>query len=73
MDLIEKFCCWKYIFVQLDAGCLQVPTVRVYLNVDAYWGTHNFSVFTMVHDTYLKSKILLVFVSVGPFPVGGLK
>lgn len=43
MDLIEKFCCWKYIFVQLNAGCLQVPTISVYLNVDAYWGTHNFS------------------------------
>lgn len=27
MDLIEKFCCWMYIFVQLNAGCLRVPTV----------------------------------------------
>lgn len=43
MDLIEKFCCWKYIFVQLNAGCLRVPTVCVYINVDAYWDTHKFS------------------------------
>lgn len=44
MDLIEKFCCWEYIFVQLHAGCLKgTHSVCVYLNVDAYWDTHNFS------------------------------
>lgn len=73
MDLIEKFCCWKYIFLQLHAGCLQVPTVCVYVNVDSYWDTQNLSVFTVVHGMYLKSKILLVFVIIDQFPVGALK
>lgn len=74
MDLIEKCCCWKYIFVQLNAGCLKVPhRVRVYkcgclLGYTEFF----FSVFTVVHDVYLKSKILLFFVSVDRFPVGAL-
>lgn len=27
MDLIEKFCCWKYIFFQMNAVYFQVPNV----------------------------------------------
>lgn len=27
MDLIEKFCCWKYIFVQMNAVYFKVPSV----------------------------------------------
>lgn len=27
MDLIEKFCCWKYIFIQMNAVCFKVPSV----------------------------------------------
>lgn len=60
MNLIEKICCWKHIFIHMDAILKYPVRVCVCVYVNDYGDTDFlFSVYAVMHDIYLKSNIII--------------